>query len=280
MFTSLFLSVSLALPNPLAEQAYLGVELADVAGPGVRVTRVVDGTAAKRANLLKDDLLLAIDEAEATSVAQLIQVLRSHQPGDEIRLKFQRDSMVQHRTIALGRRTTRDTGNAERAREVLRFLQLKPGDLVADIGCGSGWLSAEVAEAVGPRGHVFAAELQSSNVEKVSKRGLANVTALLSRSGDVSLPAGMLDVVFLHDVASHVSNAKRRPFYASIARALKKDGSLVIFGRHGKAREMLAEFRSFGFVPVSEADLGELGDSDLDDRFWAGIRFRFVPPEF
>ena len=39
------------------------------------------------------------------------------------------------------------------------LLEIRPGDTVADVGAGDGWLSVEFATVVGETGHVFATEL-------------------------------------------------------------------------------------------------------------------------
>ena len=64
-------------------------------------------------------------------------------------------------------------------------------------------------------------------------------------------------------------------FYASVARALKTEGRLVIFGPHRRAREMLDELRGFGFYPENERKLDELDKRELDAQLKSGIRFRY-----
>ena len=99
------------------------------------------------------------------------------------------------------------------------------------------------------------------------------MTPVFSASDDVLLPENSLDTAMLHDVASHVNRSGRPRFYESVARALKADGRLVIFGPHGKARSMLDELVEYGFRAVNAGELDGLSSQDLDARLEQGIVF-------
>ncbi|MBI3115433.1 MAG: protein-L-isoaspartate(D-aspartate) O-methyltransferase [Candidatus Kerfeldbacteria bacterium] len=63
---------------------------------------------------------------------------------------------------------------------MLEALQPQPGDAVLDVGSGSGWATALLADLVGPRGHVYAIEripaLRAFGERNVLRAGLRNVT--------------------------------------------------------------------------------------------------------
>ena len=165
----------------------------------------------------------------------------------------------------------------DRAAHVVQVLDLVEGQEVADVGCGSGWLAKAVAKVVGSNGRVYAVEIRKSSVDSLRKRKIANVTPVLSVPRDVKLPRACVDVVFLHDVASHVDRKDRPDFYASIARALRAGGRLVVFKHHGGARKHTAELARYGFVPEEGQQLEGLTDKQLDDRSLQGVRFRYQP---
>src|SRR5690606_37617938 len=48
----------------------------------------------------------------------------------------------------------------ERLSKLIELLELKPGDIAADIGAGSGVITEKLARAVGPKGTVYAADIQ------------------------------------------------------------------------------------------------------------------------
>jgi ubiquinone/menaquinone biosynthesis C-methylase UbiE len=161
-----------------------------------------------------------------------------------------------------------------RSEHVIEMLRVRTGQVVADIGCGSGWLCEAIAEAVGPEGTVYAVEIQERLVRPLHRWSPPNVVPVLSLADDVSLPEDCLDTAMLHDVASHISRSARPRFYESLTRALKPDGRLVVFGPHGKADAMLRGLRGYGFVPVDEETLAALPPEDLDRRLKDGIVFR------
>lgn len=167
----------------------------------------------------------------------------------------------------------------DRAKHVLEVLQVKEGHVVADIGCGSGWLSEAVAKAVGPKGKVYAVDINKKSILAVEKRGIPNVVPIHSVPDDVLLPEDSLDTAFLHDVACHVARKARKAFYASIAKALKPGGSLVIFGHHGGAEKHLKEMRQYGFEPETPEALAGLSAKELNAKHKSGIRFSYRASE-
>lgn len=44
-------------------------------------------------------------------------------------------------------------------RSMLRLLDVRPGQRILDVGCGSGWTTALLARLVGPTGHVVGVEI-------------------------------------------------------------------------------------------------------------------------
>lgn len=118
-----------------------------------------------------------------------------------------------------------------------------PGMTVADIGAGIGQFSFPFAERVGPKGKVYAEDIDESTFKllkyTVEKEGIKNVIPLLGTPTDMKLPAGALDMaVLIHVYRSVVMgmdeegaervNSFFDGFFASIAKALKKDGTLVL----------------------------------------------------
>ena len=115
-------------------------------------------------------------------------------------------------------------------RRLLRGLA-GPGDTVADLGCGPGFFTLPLAEAVGDSGSVLAVDLQAAMLERVRER--AQKAGLLSRirlhqCGPDSLgleDAGPLDVALafwmIHEVPS------RAGLLAEVRDALRPGGRLL-----------------------------------------------------
>jgi SAM-dependent methyltransferase len=119
---------------------------------------------------------------------------------------------------------------ALRIDEVIGRLQLKPGDVVADLGAGTGVFSVPLARAVGPTGKVYAVEIEQGLVDHIAARAreenMPNVHAIRGEFTDPVLPAADVDVAFFHDVLHHVQD--RTTYLKNATRYLKSDGRFAI----------------------------------------------------
>lgn len=122
----------------------------------------------------------------------------------------------------------------EREREeapskLLEALKLKPGDVVADIGAGSGYFTFRLAERVGPKGKVLAVDIQPEMLDLIRKRmkerKLTNVEVIRGTETDPKLPAGAVDLILMVDVY-HEFNFPYEMTTAMV-KALKPGGRLV-----------------------------------------------------
>src|SRR3954453_22122191 len=58
----------------------------------------------------------------------------------------------------------------ERTDRLLQALALKPGEVVADVGAGSGYFTFPMARKVGPRGKVYAVDVQKEMLSIIRRR--------------------------------------------------------------------------------------------------------------
>jgi hypothetical protein len=260
----------LASPDP---QPFMGIEMGAVIDGGVPITRIIPNTAAERFGLEVGDVILSVDESPTGSPALVGGAVTSRQPGDVIEIELVRSGERRTIRLELGIRPGDLELRRERADLVLDVLQLRPGLDVADIGCGSGWLSEAIAIELDGNGTVYAVELDEERIESLKRRALPGVVPILSKPGDISLRKRSLDIAMLHDVASHVDEDVRASFYDSVKRALRRGARLVVFGPHGEAETMLEVLRDHGFEPVDEQALAGLSTDDLDRRLDEGIVF-------
>jgi cyclopropane fatty-acyl-phospholipid synthase-like methyltransferase len=154
--------------------------------------------------------------------------------------------------------------------EVVAAMRLQPGQTVADIGAGSGLLSVPAAKAVGPRGRVFAVEIDAGFFPAIKKRadenGVANIQPVLGSFTDPKLPVTTVDVAFFHDVLHHVENPGE--YLKTLARYLSPAGRIFVVdfeggkGPHAQqpelqvSREQLATWMTAaGFTQVADAKL-------------------------
>jgi len=99
-------------------------------------------------------------------------------------------------------RKSRET--EEQPRNLLKALQLKPKQQVCDFGCGNGFYTLQLAHRVGPRGKVYAVDIQQEMLDlleqRAEPRGITNIEPLLATPTDPKLPRGKLDLVLMVDV--------------------------------------------------------------------------------
>ena len=113
--------------------------------------------------------------------------------------------------------------------EVVAAMRLRPTDVVADLGAGTGLFEVTLARAV-PSGRVYAVEVDDKffpHIQaKLTAAGVTNVHTVKGQFADPSLPARDVDVAFFHDVLHHVEN--RADYLKSLARYLKPDARIVV----------------------------------------------------
>ncbi|MBC7367091.1 MAG: methyltransferase domain-containing protein [Undibacterium sp.] len=134
-------------------------------------------------------------------------------------------------------RAERDT--EERPDLVMKALALKPGDLVADLGCGTGYFSWRMAQAVGPKGVVYGVEIQQEMLDllaaNMKPRGVANVVGVRGALDDPKLPQPV-DLAIMVDVYHECSEPAE--FLAAVCRHLKPGGRLVFVEYRGEDPEV------------------------------------------
>jgi len=124
----------------------------------------------------------------------------------------------------------------ERADLLIAELELKPGMAVADVGAGTGYYSRRMALEVGPKGQVYAIEVQPQMLrvlETTAKRpGYGNIVPVLGADDDVKLPEASIDLAVMVDVYHEL--AYPHEVLASIARALRPGGRMVFVEYRGE----------------------------------------------
>ncbi len=113
--------------------------------------------------------------------------------------------------------------------EVVSELGLRPGNVAAEAGAGPGYFSLRLARAVGPEGHVFAADVEPRMLEALCERLVAarigNVTPVLSLAGDPLLPPSSCDLALIVNSFHHFPDGKG--YLRRLQRALKPGGRIV-----------------------------------------------------
>src|SRR5687768_2249518 len=86
---------------------------------------------------------------------------------------------------------------------MLKALEVKPGDVICDMGCGNGFYTLKLAKLVGPKGKVFAVDIQREMLglleERAKQENITNIKTVLGTVVDPKLPKQSIDLVLLVD---------------------------------------------------------------------------------
>jgi len=158
--------------------------------------------------------------------------------------------------------------------EVIAMLKLHKGDIVADIGAGTGYFARRFAEAVSPDGISFAYDKDPLMVEYMQldaeRHKLSeNYRAEVIQAGNLKLRSKYFHLIFLCNTIQYLQN---RPIYfRQLSGSLRKDGRIVVidFKRLEKIDEesgespanlvdkstVVEEFKQAGFKLVNDWDI-------------------------
>lgn len=118
----------------------------------------------------------------------------------------------------------------QRPDQIMDALGIADASVVADIGAGSGWFTIRLARRVGPRGLVYAEDVQNEMIAAITRRtgreGLTNVKPVLGLKDDPNLPANALDAILVVDAYHEIEN--RVAMLSSLSRSLKPQGRIGV----------------------------------------------------
>lgn len=158
----------------------------------------------------------------------------------------------------------------------IRALQVRPGQVVADIGAGSGYYSLLLSKAVGPTGRVYSTDIQPEMLgimkRKFAAAAVANVELVQGTETETKLADGSIDLAIMVDVYHELTQPQ--VFLRSLKRALRPSGRLVLieFRKEDSSVPIRAEHK----MSVREARLeleseGYRFDRVLNDLPWQHI---------
>jgi ubiquinone/menaquinone biosynthesis C-methylase UbiE len=149
----------------------------------------------------------------------------------------------------------------QKPQEVIEALQLRSGEVIADIGAGSGYFALRLAHRVGSSGHVYAVDISPDMIRHLNQRihaaGLVNISTILATPSNPLLPRPVDRFLFV-DVWHHVEN--QAGYLALMKKMLKPGGQIVMIDFHKRdlpvgppaamkiAREdLLKQMKGYGF---------------------------------
>ena len=114
--------------------------------------------------------------------------------------------------------------------EIVAAIGLKPTDIVADIGAGTGLFTRLFASKLGPEGRVIAVDIAQKFLDHIEitcrEQGLQNVETLLCTEDSTELPPESVDVAFICDTYHHFEFPLKT--MKSLHATLKPGGRVVV----------------------------------------------------
>jgi ubiquinone/menaquinone biosynthesis C-methylase UbiE len=152
---------------------------------------------------------------------------------------------------------------------MLKQLNLKPGQVVCDLGCGNGYHTLRMARQVAPGGKVYAVDIQQEMLDLLAQRterqDIYNIEPVLGSATSPQLPHNAMDLILLVDVYHEFSHPEH--MLREIRSSLKPAGRLVLVEYRAEDSEVpikkdhkmskaqiLKELKPNGFVLVREFD--------------------------
>ncbi len=143
----------------------------------------------------------------------------------------------------------------QKPHEVITTLNLKPTEVIADIGAGPGYFARRFANHAAA---VYAVDIDEKLLKMGAEHAPAHYKTILAAPDDPRLPAAALDTIFFCDVLHHIEN--RPAYYRKLDAALKPGGRIVIIDFFKKPLpvgpppamkldrdQVIAEFQAAGF---------------------------------
>jgi len=114
--------------------------------------------------------------------------------------------------------------------EVIKYMDLKPGMIVVDLGCGTGYYARKIAPKVLPGGTVYGQDIQPEMLEMMkqlcTKEKIENIVPILGDEKDPKLPKGKVDWIIMADVYHEFQYPE--PMLAKMLESLSPTGKICL----------------------------------------------------
>ena len=117
----------------------------------------------------------------------------------------------------------------QRPGEVMRLLAIEHGDVVADLGAGTGYFTHPLSWSVGNTGKVFAVDVEQAMLDHIkSREDIVQdvVQTILATPDDPKLAPNLMDAILVVDTWHHLD--RRKAYLDKLRAALRPSGRLVI----------------------------------------------------
>ncbi len=121
--------------------------------------------------------------------------------------------------------------NRANSKMVVELANIKPGDKVLDVGCGTGNLTLTAQTYAGPSGQVYGIDASPEMIQVAKKKADGSGMQVVFQEGLIEklvFPDATFDVVLSRLMIHHLPDDLKGRAFAEILRVLKPGGSLLI----------------------------------------------------
>lgn len=141
----------------------------------------------------------------------------------------------------------------QKPHDVITALKLNEGEVIADIGAGSGYFTFRLAHHVGNTGRVYAVDVSPNMIVHLNRRirdlNLTNVVTILCAPDDPLLADASIDRFFICDTWHHIDN---HDHYLALMKKMLRPGGQVVMIDFKKAE-----------TPIGPPTVMRIGRDDL-----------------
>lgn len=149
---------------------------------------------------------------------------------------------------------------------------LAKGDIVLDLGAGSGFFSFPASEMVGERGLVYALDIAPEAIaiieRKRAERGTKNLRAILTKDAGLGIPDKVGTIALMITVLHEVED--KRAILRRLCECLKPGGRIAILEFRGRAFFGPPDSERIGEAEMREL-LGFAGFTDIESEPWSPL---------
>lgn len=161
------------------------------------------------------------------------------------------------------------------APEVLSKFGIGQGEIVADIGCGTGYFAIPAAKTVSRTGKVFALDISRDMLAETDKRAVAegtdNVITMIIQEAELPIETDSVDVALFAFVLHEVDDPKA--VLNEAARVLKPDGRVAIIEWEKKETPVGPPLshrlgKDYVIGLLKETEFGEAKEIEIGEDFY------------
>ena len=123
-----------------------------------------------------------------------------------------------------------DRDNWQQPNTVVQKLNIRKGDIIADLGSGGGYFTFYLADATGEQGMVYAVDVDKDMTKyldkEITRQKYTNIQTKLAEYDDAKLPSNSVDLVFSTNTYHHIDN--QVVYFTKLKNSLRPKGRLAI----------------------------------------------------